>query len=188
MLTFESTQLAKMKRFPSVLTLGKFDGVHRGHQRLIDRVGAEARRLGALSVVIAFEKDESGAEGAGPITPFDMKRRLIHSRGVDVMVSVAPDSEWLKMKPAVFIRDILLEGLGMVKIVTGPDFRFGHHRSGGTDMLHRLGAEMGFDVETIPFVQAGERRISSSYIRSLLWMGDFGEAARMLGRETVLAG
>jgi riboflavin kinase/FMN adenylyltransferase len=92
------------------------------------------------------------------------------------------------MEAEPFIREVLLEQLRMVKIVTGPDFRFGRNRSGGIEILQRLGMESGFEAETIPFVHAGERRISSSQIRSLLWTGDFCEAARMLGREPILAG
>jgi len=186
MLTLESMQLEQTTWFPSVLTLGKFDGVHRGHQRLIDRVVTEARRLGAPSVVIVLEKDVHGAGGMHHITPFEMKMRLIRDRGVDVLVSVAPDSDWLQMGAEPFIGEVLLKRMKMVKIVTGPDFRFGRNRSGGAEDLHRLGMESGFEVETIPFIHSGERRISSTQIRSLLWTGDFGEAARMLGREPVL--
>jgi riboflavin kinase/FMN adenylyltransferase len=186
MLTLESGQLEKTTWFPSVLTLGKFDGVHRGHQRLIDRVVTEARRLGALSVVIALEKDAGGAGVTAPITPSEMKMRLIMERGVDVMVSVAPDSDWLLMGAELFIREVLINRMRMVKIVTGHDFRFGRNRSGGAEVLRRHGMESGFEAETIPFIHSGERRISSTQIRSLLWTGDFGEAARMLGREQVL--
>jgi riboflavin kinase / FMN adenylyltransferase len=183
----ESAQLDETPRSPSVVTLGKFDGVHRGHQRLIDRVAAEARRLGALSVVIALEKDANRAGETGPITSFGMKERLVKERGVDMLVSVTRDSEWLQMDARAFILEVLVKRIRMVKIVTGPDFRFGRNRLGGVKDLHRLGMESGFEVETIPFVRSGERRISSSRIRSLLWTGDFNQAARMLGREPIPA-
>lgn len=184
MKTIPANRLEEGARNRSVVTIGKFDGVHRGHQLLIDRVVEEARRLRAEAVIVEVE---SGSRRF-PLSPFETKERLIAQRGVDLLVVVPWGSPWFEWDADCFIRSVLKRRLGMVKIISGPDFRFGRGRSGEVSLLSQRGMELGFEAEVLPFVHSGDRRISSTRIRSSIREGDRIEAVRMLGHEAVFPG
>ncbi len=176
----------------TVLTIGKFDGVHLGHQKLMNRVVTEARRLKGKSAVMTFEggckRTPAYHQRHLTLTSFQSKVKLIHEMGIDLFIVVPFSKRFLKLRPEEFVRNILINQLGIQKIIVGPDFHFGKGRSGNVETLLYYGEILGFEVEIIPFVYAGESRISSTAIRSHLWHNDFKTVNRMLGREWVIAG
>lgn len=188
--TGKNTSHYQMTR--SIVTIGKFDGVHLGHQKLISRVVRESRRLEGQSVVIVVEpadgRENEKSRSNQKITPYDKQVNLIANLGVDVLIKIQLDRHFLKKSPDEFISRFLADQLGVIKIIVGPDFHFGRNRSGDIHTLLQYGERFGFEVEMIPFVRSGDDRISSTAIRTMIGNHDFEGAARMLGRGWVMAG
>ncbi len=137
----------------SVVAIGVFDGVHRGHQKVIRRAVLQARRLGVRSVVVTFHPhpvEVLHPEKFVPyITTLEHRLQLIEALGVDVCVVVKFSKRFAGQPPVKFVRDFLVSGLGAKKIIIGRDFHFGHARKGSVSMLEGLGNENGFSVERV---------------------------------------
>ncbi|MDZ5442636.1 bifunctional riboflavin kinase/FAD synthetase [Micromonospora sp. 4G57] len=170
----------------SVVTIGVFDGVHKGHQATIGHAVARARELGVKSVVVTFDPHpaEVVRPGSHPavLTEPARKAELIEALGVDVLCVVPFTPEFSRLPAEEFVHDILVEHLHAALVVVGANFRFGHRAAGDVALLERLGRTFGFGVEGAPLVAEAGTVFSSTYIRSCVDAGDVVAAAAALGR------
>jgi riboflavin kinase/FMN adenylyltransferase len=171
---------------PSVVTIGVFDGVHRGHQRIVARATAAAAELGLPVVVVTFDPhpDEVVRPGAHPphLGTARQRAELLAGLGV-VAVCVLPFTrEFSELGPDEFVHAVLVERLHAVRVVVGEDFRFGYRAAGDVALLAELGEKYDFTAEGVPLLADDGVRISSSEIRERLTAGDVVAAARDLGR------
>jgi riboflavin kinase/FMN adenylyltransferase len=171
------------------VTIGVFDGVHRGHQQIIEHTVQRARQAGIASVVVTFDPHPSEVvrPGSHPaiLTEAARKAELIEVLGVDVLCVIPFTLDFSHLSADAFVHDVLVEHLHASAVVVGENFRFGHKAAGDVDQLRRLGRTFGFTVEGAPLVTSeGEdpATLSSTYIRSCVDAGDVGAAAAALGR------
>ncbi|HEV7709909.1 MAG TPA: bifunctional riboflavin kinase/FAD synthetase [Asanoa sp.] len=176
----------------SAVTIGVFDGVHRGHQATIGHLVKRARDLGVRSVVVTFDPHpaEVVRPGSHPavLTEPARKAELIEALGVDVLCVVPFTQDFSRLPAEEFVHDVLVESLHSSLVVVGENFRFGHKAAGDVALLERLGRTFGFAVEGAPLVSAGDTVFSSTYIRSCIDAGDVRTAAAALGRPHRLEG
>ncbi|GAA0354988.1 bifunctional riboflavin kinase/FAD synthetase [Microbispora corallina] len=169
----------------SVVTIGVFDGVHLGHQRMVARAVETARSLGLLSVVVTFDPhpDEVVRPGSHPPQLTTPRRRteLLASLGVDAVCVLPFTLEFSRMSPDEFVQTALVDRLHAACVVVGENFRFGHKASGDLETLRTLGEKYDFVAEGVPLVSEGEA-ISSTLVRERLAAGDVAGAAAALGR------
>ncbi|MGY0007488.1 bifunctional riboflavin kinase/FAD synthetase [Micromonospora sp. I033] len=169
-----------------MVTIGVFDGVHKGHQATIGHAVARARELGVKSVVVTFDPHpaEVVRPGSHPavLTEPARKAELIEALGVDVLCVVPFTPEFSRLPAEAFVHDILVEHLHAALVVVGANFRFGHRAAGDVALLERLGRTFGFGVEGAPLVAEAGTVFSSTYIRSCVDAGDVAAAAAALGR------
>ena len=169
----------------SVITIGEFDGVHRGHQRIIARAAQTGRELGLPVVVITFDPhpDEVIRPGSHPPFLSSARRRaeLLASLGADAVCVLPFTLEFSRLDPDEFVRAVLVERFHAAVVVEGEDFRFGHKAAGDVQLLAKLGEKYEFTVEGMPLVADGAR-ISSTLIREMLAAGDVAAAEKALGR------
>jgi riboflavin kinase / FMN adenylyltransferase len=175
-----------------VLTIGNFDGVHRGHQALFRKSREWAEKLDGETVVITFHPHplQVLAPGEGPlsITSHERKLELIALCGVDVAVVVSFSREFAQMSAGDFVKTLLVGRIGPKVIIVGEDYRFGYNREGDTEFLQRMEDECGYTVETVSGVQMDGTVVSSTLIRQFIQEGDLREASRLLGRFYEIAG
>jgi riboflavin kinase/FMN adenylyltransferase len=169
-----------------VITIGVFDGVHRGHQVLIGRAVERGRELGLPVVVMTFDPHPSEVvrPGSHPGLLASLRRRaeLIEALGVDVFL-VLPFTPAVAATPAEeFVHDALVDRLHMASIVVGENFRFGHGGAGTVDLLVELGRRFGFSAVGIPLIVDDGLMVSSTYVRACIDAGDVTAAAEALGR------
>ncbi|MBP7453350.1 MAG: bifunctional riboflavin kinase/FAD synthetase [Ottowia sp.] len=179
------------------LTIGNFDGVHRGHQAMLALLRSEAAHRGVPSCVMTFEphpRDYFAAQLNKPdmaparIATFRDKLAELARCGVDQAV-VLPFNHALASQPAqAFIDDVLVRGLGVRYVLVGDDFRFGAQRKGDYAMLDAAGAAQGFDVARMQAYEVHGQRVSSSAVRDALGAGQMDEAAALLGRAYSISG
>ncbi|PZG19267.1 bifunctional riboflavin kinase/FAD synthetase [Micromonospora craterilacus] len=176
----------------SVVTIGVFDGMHKGHQATIGHAVARARELGVQSVVVTFDPHpaEVVRPGSHPavLTEPARKAELIEALGVDVLCVVPFTPEFSRLPAEAFVHDVLVEHLHAALVVVGDNFRFGHRAAGDVALLERLGRTFGFAVEGAPLVAEAGTVFSSTYIRSCVDAGDVRAAAAALGRPHRLEG
>ncbi len=176
----------------SVVTIGVFDGVHRGHQQIIAHAVKRARETGVPAVVMTFDPHpaEVVRPGSHPavLTEPGRKAELIAGLGVDALCVIPFTLDFSKLSAEGFVHDVLVDTLHAGLVVVGENFRFGHKAAGDVELLRRLGRTFGFGVEEAPLVAAGDTVFSSTYIRSLIAAGDVGAAAAALGRPHRLEG
>nr|WP_262841919.1 bifunctional riboflavin kinase/FAD synthetase [Sphaerisporangium corydalis] len=169
----------------SVITIGVFDGVHKGHQRMVQRAVAMAAELGLPSVVITFDPhpEEVVRPGTHPsrLTTARHRTDLLGLLGVDAVCVLPFTLEFSHMTPDEFVQAVLVDRLHAAGVVVGENFRFGHKAAGDLETLRQLGEKYDFVAEGVPLVSDGEA-ISSSQIRERLSSGDVGAAAAALGR------
>lgn len=177
---------------PSVATIGFFDGVHRGHRYLIDRVVEEAHSEGLCSVVITFDahpREVLGSEHLPQLlTTFDEKILLLSHTQVDYCVVLPFTLEMAAMSARLFMEEVLGRQLHVRKLVVGYDHRFGHDRSEGFADYVGYGAEMGIDVERAHAVDFNGKHLSSSLIRRFLQEGEVELANECLGYPYAVMG
>ena len=170
----------------SVVTIGVFDGVHRGHQRIIGRAVDAARGLGEPSVVITFDPHPSEVirPGSHPFLLCTAPRRaeLLAGLGADVVCMMPFTREFSQLTPEEFVRSVLVDRLHTALVAVGENFRFGHRAAGDVALLAELGDKYDFTAEGVPLLADGGVRISSSLIRQKLADGDVTGAAADLGR------
>ena len=177
---------------PVIVTVGTFDGVHRGHWSVLEEIGARAAARGGRSVLVTFEPHPLRIvrPDAAPkmLTTMDEKKVVLAGSRLDYVVFLAFTPELREYSPRRFVTEILLGGLGMSELVIGYDHGFGRGRSGNVDTLRTIGAELGFAVDVVEAVHAGEAAISSSSIRRALAEGRLADANRGLGRPYPITG
>jgi riboflavin kinase/FMN adenylyltransferase len=175
----------------TILTIGAFDGVHRGHQYLIGQLLQKARQTHRLAGLITFHPHPSAVLSPGNptryITTPGEKAALLERLGLDI-VAILPFSREMVQTSARSFVEMVSRQLRMTELWVGKDFALGHGRQGTPDVLRALGQEMGFSVETITPLVWKDEIISSTRIRSLLFRGRVHEAAELLGRYPSLAG
>jgi riboflavin kinase/FMN adenylyltransferase len=176
----------------SIATIGFFDGVHRGHQFLINTMKEDARKSGMLTTVITFDRHprEVLHSDYQPqlLSTFDEKRQQIESTGVDRCAVVPFTKELSELSAYDFMRTILKEQLNVYRLYIGYDHRFGHDRSKGFEDYVEYGRELGIDVVQSTAFQEDGVNISSSVIRCLLQKGDVETATKYLGRPYTITG
>jgi riboflavin kinase / FMN adenylyltransferase len=174
------------------LTIGNFDGVHRGHRALIDRVIAKAREAELTSCVLTFEPHprEFFAGDAAParLTRLRDKLELMAQAGVEHVHVARFDSRFAAMPAERFISDILVRGLGARWLLVGRDFRFGAKRAGDFATLEDAAKRLSFSVQAMPDVQFEGKRVSSSAARAALKAGDLRGGERLLGHPYTISG
>ena len=175
-----------------VVTIGVFDGVHRGHQRIIGRAVALAAERGVLSVVLTFDPHPSEIlrPGSHPalLTGTRAKAELLEALGVDVMCVVPFTKEFSRLTPDAFVHEVLVERLHVSAVVIGDNFRYGAKGAGDVDALRAAGHRLGFAVEGVALEGTGEATYSSTYVRALIDAGEVRAAAEVLGREHRIEG
>ena len=170
----------------TVVTVGTFDGVHRGHHAVLEEIGERARRRDSRSVLVTFDRHPLTVvrPEAAPalLTTPDEKKAILAESGLDFVAFLPFTWTLSRYTPEEFIRLVLIERFRVAELVIGHDHGFGRSRSGSIDTARRLGAELGFDVDVVPAVGVGGVTISSTKIREAIAAGDVEEAARGLGR------
>lgn len=194
MIIFEEPERFTQLAQNCVATIGKFDGVHLGHQLILDQLKQKADELELPSVVILIEPHPeeffAGADGDSParLTVLREKLDLLESFGIEYVFQLNFDRAMSELSAEDYIETILVEGLGVKSFIVGNDFRFGHQRRGDFAMLKDKGREFGFEVlETMAYEYNGQR-ISSTYIREELAQGHFELVEQLLGRPYSMKG
>ncbi|MDE2761793.1 MAG: bifunctional riboflavin kinase/FAD synthetase [Gemmatimonadota bacterium] len=177
---------------PVVVTVGTFDGVHRGHWSVLDEIGARAAAREGRSVLVTFDPHPLRIvrPEAAPklLTTTKEKKAVLAASHLDYVVFLAFTPVLREYSPRRFVTEILLGGLGMSELVIGYDHGFGRGRSGDVGTLRTIGAELGFAVDVVEAVHAGSAAVSSSSIRRALGDGRLADANRGLGRPYSLTG
>lgn len=160
---------------PSAITLGKFDGLHRGHQKLLKEV-KHLQKQGYRGIVFAIAPDKMPA-----LLTMEEKRLIVEKYGIDCMVNCPYIPEILSMDPESFVSEVLVEKLHAKHIVVGTDFRFGHRRTGDVRLLGSLQKEYGFTLHVIEKECYQGREISSTYVKEALAGADMELVEELLG-------
>jgi len=174
------------------LTIGNFDGVHRGHRTLVDRVIARAREAKLTSCVLTFEPHPreffAGEAAPARITRLRDKLDLLSQAGVERVHVARFDARFAALPPERFVEDVLIGGLGMRALIVGRDFRYGAKRAGDFAALEAASKRHGFSLEAMDDVEFEGRRVSSSAVRAALKAGDLRGAERLLGHPYTISG
>jgi riboflavin kinase / FMN adenylyltransferase len=177
---------------PTVVTVGMFDGVHRGHRVLLDRVAAEAAARGLPAGAVTFDRHplEVLRPGSQPplLTTLDRKVALLGEAGMDFVLVLAFTQELSMVTAEAFATGVLLDGLHARAVVVGENFRFGHKAAGDAALLAALGRPLGVEVVAVALRADGGEPLSSTRIRTELARGDVRAAARLLGRPYAVDG
>ena len=176
----------------SVATIGSFDGLHLGHQRLLEHVRNEAGERGLPSIVMSFEPTPKefflAAKPPSRLMRFREKFEGLAANGIDIFFCPRFNEAMKNIAADTFIRQILVHALNVRHLVIGDDFRFAQDREGHLDMLRQAGSTLGFTVEQMSSVVEHDVRVSSSVIRDALWEGDLERATALLGRPYRMSG
>lgn len=181
---------------PCVATIGNFDGVHLGHQKILQALQHKARELGVPAVVIIFEPQAREffphAQTPARLTRLREKLALFHQFGIDRVLCLRFNSALSSLSPEQFIQRVLVDGLAVKHLIVGDDFRFGKRRQGDFKQLEQAGLVHGFSVADTPTLEALDdgksRRISSSWVRTALASGQMELAQSLLGRPYSMSG
>jgi riboflavin kinase/FMN adenylyltransferase len=184
-------------RAPCALTIGNFDGVHRGHQALLAHVNASARRLGLEAAVMTFEPHpreyfagRSGDLSKAPARIANLRDKLesLENAGVDRVIVEHFNEHFASMSPDEFTQRVLVDGLHVKWLMVGEDFCYGARRAGNVALLAEAGKRYGFEVHSLPAVLHDSTRISSSAVRAALAAGDFEATRALLGHPYSMSG
>ena len=176
----------------TTVTVGSFDGVHRGHQAVLQEIHRRARAARRSSVLVTFDPHplEVVNPAAAPplLTTGPERLEILALSPLDYVLLMRFDRHLASLSPEEFVRQILVERCGLRELVIGHDHGFGRGRSGDVETLRRLGQSLGFDVDVVPPVDFGGQHVSSSRIRRAVAGGDLASAAAMLGRPYGVVG
>ena len=177
---------------PTAVTIGNFDGVHRGHQAMLARLKEQARARGLRACVLTFEPHplEFFAPQTAPtrLTSLREKLELLAAHGIECVQVSRFNRAYASRSPQEFIEQVLLTGLGMRWLLVGDDFRFGARRAGDFALLREASGRHGFGLEAMPTVAQDGVRVSSSAVRAALAAGRLAEAEALLGRAYSISG
>ena len=175
-----------------VLTIGNFDGVHKGHLALFNKVKERARALNGQSAVMTFEPHPIRImkPGNGPplITPIKQKLKLIWDAGIDAIFCIPFSREFAGVSARDFVENILVRKIGIRELVVGYDYTFGHNRQGNINLLKQMGTRFDFRVHVMDPVHIDHKLVSSTSIRKLVQDGNLSEATVLLGRNYQICG
>jgi riboflavin kinase/FMN adenylyltransferase len=176
----------------SVVTIGAYDGLHLGHEQLLERVRLAAAARGLPAVVMSFEPTPreffSAASPPARLMRFGEKFTALAAHGIDYFYCLRFDAKMRDISAAAFIRQIIVHNLCARHLVVGDDFRFAQKREGTIEHLRRAGSALDFMVEQVPSIIVGDVRVSSTAIREALWTGDLQKASALLGRPYRMSG
>ena len=176
----------------SVVTIGNFDGVHRAHQKIFKKIIARARDLHGTSVAITFEphpiKVMFPTKAKPLITLLEQKKELIINQGIDLLLIIEFTAEFAAISARDFVKDILVDKLGVKEIVVGYDYAFGHNRQGNIEVLREMGSLFNFNVQQVDPVYVENVLVSSTSIRNLIMEGNVVGAKKLLGRDYQIRG
>jgi riboflavin kinase / FMN adenylyltransferase len=183
---------------PSVVTIGNFDGVHRGHQAVLARLVADARQQRAAAVAITFDPHPLAVlhpeRAPAALAGLDRRLELLAEIGLDAVLVMEFTRELATWEPERFVRQVLVDALGASLVVVGRDTRFGRHNSGDVQTLRELGLRLGYRVDILDDLGGSDaghpsgRRWSSTWARELITAGDVTTAAMVLGRAQSTTG
>ena len=177
-----------------VATIGKFDGLHLGHQSILDQLKSQATRVNVPSIVIVIEPhpEEFFKKGSGHrparLNTIEEKLELLEYFGVDFVYRFNFDDTTSQISAESYIKDILVDGLGLKALIIGDDFRFGKNRAGDYTLLKERGDQYDYEVLTTIAYEQNGHRISSTLVREKLLCGNFDLATQMLGRPYSISG
>lgn len=175
-----------------VATIGNFDGVHRGHQAILQRLRERAAELQLPSCVVIFEpqpREFFGPDNAPVrLSRLRDKLELLAAAGVDRVLCLAFNRRLRELSAADFVRTVLVDGLGVQHLEVGDDFRFGCDRAGDFPFLEQAGKQFGFSVEDAITIELDGERVSSTRVRNAAQMADFALAEQLLGRPFSISG
>lgn len=176
----------------SVVTIGSFDGVHSGHKVLLSALKQMAKRLDAESVVVTFDPHPrvamGRAEGMGLLTTIEERALLLEREGIDRMVVARFDEQFRSQPYDAFVRESLVEKLGMVGMIVGYNHRLGRGNEGNYDSLKPLSKECGFELECVSQYLVDGSKISSTVVRDVMTNGDMREVEHLLGQRYLIIG
>lgn len=176
---------------PSVVSIGSFDGVHRGHKAILDRIRSVSKSNNLRSLVATFDphpREFLGYRKLKNLTTIAERKSILQEFGVDAFAVIPFNTALSLLEPDVFVRTVLVERMGARAIVTGHDHRFGRDRKGDSAMLRELGEQLGFSVLQCDPETIDEEVVSSSMIRGLIEVGQVRRAQRFLGRRHSFTG
>jgi riboflavin kinase/FMN adenylyltransferase len=176
----------------TVVTIGNFDGVHKGHQALFRKVMERASAIGGTSLVVTFDphpiKVMAPTRLRPLITGLDQKQELVADFGIDILLLIQFTLGFATTSAEDFVRDILIDRLGVQEVVVGYDYAFGHNRKGNIQVLVEMGKKFRFTVHQVGPVYMGETLVSSTSIRNLIMEGKVSEVNQLLGRQYQIRG
>ncbi len=174
------------------VTIGNFDGLHRGHQAMLARLKEASAKRGLPSCVLTFEPHPreffSPAQAPARLSSLREKSELIRTAGIDRLHVCRFNKRFASLSPAEFIERVLVGTLGTRWLLVGDDFRFGAKRAGDFSLLKEAGRQHGFEVESLPTVNIENKRASSTAVRGALAAGDMQHARELLGRPYSISG
>jgi riboflavin kinase/FMN adenylyltransferase len=175
-----------------VITIGNFDGIHLGHQQIFKEIKNKAFELKGDSIVYTFDPHPVNIlmpqKQVPLITSFSEKMKLLEASGIDIVICEEFTVEYANLSPRQFVKDILLDKIGVKAIFVGYDYAFGKGREGDINTLRQLGEEFDFQVNTVDVIKLGGVNVSSTKIRDFIQKGEVKEVARFLGRDYSISG
>ena len=162
------------------VTIGKFDGIHIGHRRILDKVLELSKKHNYKSTVFTFDFDYFKTEDEKRLNTKEEKKKTLEEYGIDILIDYPFDDEIKNKTPLKFVREILINKLGIKAIVVGDNFKFGKGAKGDSKTLVELGKRFGFEVVVLPMVKYEGSQVSSTRIREELGAGHIKEAHDML--------
>ena len=192
MISITEIREAADKVTASAVTIGKFDAIHKGHQKIFHAVELAAEKHSIQSVVVTFDRHPDALLNPDkfrlPLIGPSQKRELISDEGIDVLLTLDFNEPLAKLSPEEFVQQVLKDALNAKIVFVGEDFRFGHRGRGNIHTLHDLGQQLGFEVRVILSENLGSERISTSAVREALDQGDVAKVTKMLGRVHTCVG
>lgn len=175
---------------PSAITIGNFDGVHKGHQQIIKHLTDKATQLSLHSILVSFSPTPEQFFGRNHalLSNFREKHQLLSQTNLDENLLIRFNQRFSRLSAKAFVEKVMVQSLNVRYCLIGDDFRFGKDRQGDYALLKKLANSYGFIVENVNSIKSGDMRISSSSIRSTLANGDFQKAGALLGREYFITG
>jgi riboflavin kinase/FMN adenylyltransferase len=186
--------LSRLARKPkaAVLTIGNFDGVHRGHQRILETVAREARQRRGAAVALTFEPHPLKVlrpQAAPPLLlTLEQKLALLEQHGIDLVLVLPFTRRFSRLTPQRFVEEIIHRRIGAEMVCVGTTFRFGHRQAGDATLLRRLAVEHGIAARTVPPVVVRGETVASTLVRRLVAEGEVTRVVRLLGRPYALTG
>jgi riboflavin kinase/FMN adenylyltransferase len=182
----------KSSHYGCALTIGKFDGVHKGHQAVLSKLVEKAKALGVPSAVMVFEPQPeevfSPANAPARLSRLRDKYAALKALGIDRLLCINFSKAFASQSPQAFVHDLLVLKLGVKFLVVGDDFRFGHKRTGDFNYLQQAAKQYHFDVVSTQSFRLDNCRISSTAVRDALSSGDFDKASAMIGAPYRISG